>query len=74
VPVMLIPPEGFLVVFLAILGRLGSIGAFCLQGQVLEALALGPAEGSSEELALGSWADIEMAGIGMSNPNQEWAK
>jgi hypothetical protein len=62
VPVILIPPEGFPVVFLAFLGGLRSIGTFRLQARVLEALALNPTEGSR--------ADIGMAGIGMllSNP------
>jgi hypothetical protein len=69
VPVILIPPEGFPVVFLAFLVGLGSIGAFRLQARVLEALALGPAEGSSEDSASGSRVDIRMAGIGMSPSN-----
>jgi hypothetical protein len=46
-------------------GGLGLIGAFRLQARVLEALALDPVEGSSEDSTPGSQADIGMA---PSNP------
>jgi hypothetical protein len=69
VPVILIPPGGFPVVFLVFLRGLGSIGTFRLQARVLEPLALDPVEGSSEDSVPGSWADIGMVGIGMSISN-----
>jgi hypothetical protein len=56
-------------VFLAFLGVFGSIGAFRLQARVLEVPALDPVEGSSEDSVPGSWAEIGMAGIGMSPSN-----
>jgi hypothetical protein len=68
-PVILIPPKGFLAAFLAFLLGFGSIGAFRLQAQVLEALALDLAEGSLEDSVLGSWAKIKTAGIEMSPSN-----
>jgi hypothetical protein len=73
-PVILFSPKCFLVVFLAFLGGLESIGDFLLQARVLEALALGTAEGSSEESTPRSWADIRMAGIGMSPSNPGMGK
>jgi hypothetical protein len=68
-PVILIPPNGFPAIFLAFLGGFRSIGAFCLQAQVLEALTLDPVEGPSEDSVPGSQAEIGMAGIGMSSSN-----
>jgi hypothetical protein len=68
-PEILIPPKGFSASFLAFLGGLGSIGVFRLQARVLEALAMDSAEGSLEDSALGSRADIGMAGIEMSPSN-----
>jgi hypothetical protein len=53
-------------IFSAFLGGFGSIGDFCLQAQVCEALTLDPVEGSLEESTQGSRAKIGMAGIGMS--------
>jgi hypothetical protein len=63
------PARWFPAIFLAFLGGFGSIGAFRLQAQVLEALALYPSEGSSEDSTPGSHAEIRMAGIGMSPSN-----
>jgi hypothetical protein len=66
---ILIQPDGFPVIFLAFLGGFGSIGSFYLQAQVLEVLALDPAEESSEDSAPGSWAKTRMVGIRMSLSN-----
>jgi hypothetical protein len=68
-PVILIPSKGFLVMFLAFLEGFRLIGAFRLQGRVLEALALELVEGSLVDSAQGSWVEIGMAGIGMSPSN-----
>jgi hypothetical protein len=69
-PEILILPKGCSTTFLAFLWELGSIGALRLQAQVLEALALDPVEGSSEDSTPGSRADIGLVGTGMlpSNP------
>jgi hypothetical protein len=59
---ILIPPRGFMGAFLSIFWNLGSTGAFRLLAQDL-------VERSWEDSALGSRADIGMAGIRMSPSN-----